>query len=389
MERELAYSIDIQSAYIQPALIEDSSGKKSPRGIQRFSWKHYALFAAMSLLVACDIKSDLKEPIVAAIPEVVEPTPVSLPLVALSINPYDYCPPITESSNVISKVLSGTPVPKEAVVRPVQTPQKNVDILKDEIDTFSVIAENIKSENPVSASKVKAMIMPIGYSPEEIKTNIPKLVRFLDWAYEDIAIEFPYLDISVPLSVDHVQQLASFTDKAKAEKLIRKINRMSPIDISVFVINTPQFLGTTYWGEEGKLSYALVSGQGASSKAATVHEIGHGLWLSDGYKDHSLAYQIPNEALFPNIESLPQYVKEAYLKQQPPIVATGGICSKYGENVPIFTFYNRDDDELNIMKAKTSSDKQIEITLKEGKKVFDPVQIAIMNQRAKELLAAR
>ena len=303
---------------------------------------------------------------------------------------HDYCKPPEESPNPVSQYLAGMVVQSKEVI----APPLRVETGRDEIDSLNVTRSNIiTGGRGEDLKKVQALIVPIKYPKDLIRPRMKTITTNLEKMFEGVDIEFPFFDTSVHLGVTAVDQVASVSEIGKVQSLAKKLRKVFVFDQIIFVANVDGHMGASHKYTDEKADHILVSGNGPNLKYRLGHEIGHLLGLNDAYTADYLANRIPNEELFPGVDSLSELTREISRHENAPIVPTGGVCSKYGSSVPIYTFYYRTNEEVNLMKSVpvvgSDMDKEIDEVLRQGKKVVDMVQYRTMQVGAWEVVAKR
>lgn len=306
--------------------------------------------------------------------------PLNDPFVAF--DKFEHCSLATEQSSNAAQLIQGMvdkSVPPTIVIR--DRTGVNVPTLRSE--AFSLATTNLKD------TTAQALLIPVGYKEEQVYEKFGKVRRYLDRVFENIDVEFPYLKTPQDIEITRVDYLALFADRDKAEDLLIAAQKVHPVDIAVFIVNTKGHIGAYHGDRLGRGRLAIASGESTYSLYTIAHEVGHALGLEDGNRNEHLGHVIPSEALFFDKESLPSKARASYERINPRIVRAGGVCTKDGITRPLYTFYDPRVMKYNIMKSGPLKDAEIEQKLLNREKLFDPIQEEMMLMEARELVFMR
>ena len=301
----------------------------------------------------------------------------------VSFDKFDHCQPVTEDSSNVAKAIQESI--NRSIVNP-ETPPPEGFTNRSPVIKIEDISKDLRNSHETHA---QALLIPVGYQEDEVDEQFRKFRVYLDRVFEDTDIQFPYLKKPQEIEIDPIDQLAMFKDRDSAEDLVRSIRKVHPVDIAVFVLNSPVHMGGYHGARFGRGDLAIASGNSIYTKYGLAHEIMHGLGLEDGNRAENLGHVIPSEALFFDEYSLPPRARESYERIRPPIVRAGGVCTVEGVQRPLYTFYNARVQRYNLMKSGPIEDDAIDQKLSRREKLFDPVQAEIMLQRGRELVFLR
>lgn len=282
------------------------------------------------------------------------PTPTETP------TPYDYCAlQLNQDEDPISSLRAGTPIPPETLT------EGNLEAIR----SINLTTEDIVSDKENSPSeKLQIVLVPVGYSsPEEIREIMEYFTINLPKIYQEVNMNFSYLNRSLPIGIQKQSRRASLINPQEAEITLEKVKTIYPADRLVIVVNSPEIAG------DGA-NPAIVTTKHSFALSAIAHEIGHlGGNLTDSYP----AYLPPesfanNTELFTSTETLPDRVKIALAQLNPPIFDTGNQCL----NWKVYSFYG--SPESNLM-GYLFTDNKIREMIDKGQPIFNPVQISAMN----------
>lgn len=321
---------------------------------------------------------------------VATPTAIALPPADLKGTIHDYCKPITENSAPVAQAIAGTPVPVQEVSLPTPAPiteeQKPPAITK--IEDINMTRSQILTAGRIpDPNSFQAVIALVGYEEKNLAPKIQETNKYLSQIFKDVDVEFSFLNHPMFLSLNRVDHYVDFGDEKESWALSAKINRVFNFHQLIYLINTGEYLGTSRSYSDRRFNFFIASGEGIWSKYLVGHEMGHALGLSDGYKADNMQRAIPSEELFTKVEELPEVARKAYSVEEPKIVFTGGVCTINDRPHPIYTFNHTSEEEVNLMKNSPKNNDEIEQVLREDGQVFDDVQINMMNQNVRKVIA--
>lgn len=203
-----------------------------------------------------------------------EPPAGPMPLIA-GRAPNDMCVPNVDLNNggsVDNQYFAGTPVPPKEVI------SGGVEALsKISLDASEVAGYRV-------SGTYRVLIVPVGYSDEEITARESKILEVLETVYQQLGlpVTFSYLKQSMPIPVDEYGSVMR-TDgdaMAKLKEMIPSLGKPAPhmliLDVNI--------------GGRGYAGDGFVVIQREAYLFTGIHELGHEFGLSDGYYDTFYSY---------------------------------------------------------------------------------------------------
>lgn len=253
--------------------------------------------------------------------------------------------------------------------------------------------QHISSPRTDKEESYNIVLVPVGYSEEEALPQMRRLFTVLNSAYRDVpGVSFSYLNKSVPVSIgrkssglDH----GFITNLDEISALVSFLGRYMSVHGIHLVINDPLLYGVYVALDVMPVSFS--SGERSASYFAAIHEIGHHLFLSDGYrrgygplgKEGYDSFGINSTELLTNTTTLRPDVMTAYEKFQPDLVEVGTF---YGE--PVYLFKDN-PGVANVMRENgaTLPNDTVRELLAGNTPLFSEFQLWIMNNYIKETLS--
>lgn len=254
--------------------------------------------------------------------------------------PYDYCK-LGDNPSEVDKYLAEKSVPR-------------VTVYKGDIERIKALP----LENLGQPDKYEILLVPVGYTQVK-EDQMKNIAGSLTKAYKDIGVQFLYLNISVPVGIERLEQVAFLSNEKEAEIILKKTG----VDMTAYVINTDEYMG-------GGGRFPKFAGNHNATAYLSTHEIAHGLSLNDGYERFYGEKRLNGSELFLSIDGLRPSIKKAYEKIKPPVISTGNVCEKR----PVFTFYSYGD----VMDS-FYWDSEFKKKMEDNWSPFNPLQIEIMN----------
>jgi hypothetical protein len=280
--------------------------------------------------------------------------------------------------------LNGEDVPAE-VIQPVL--RGDIAAIKQMEVKAEDIAVYHPDEQAVVANPYRLLMVPVGFSPEEIAGLFPGMEDTMTQVTDGFPLEFAHLRYSVPIGIQHIGVTTKFTDPKEIAAARRKIRKEYPADRVMVVVNSTEYLGTNLyvpWESPGDPvmgeQYAIMSTTITNKKDKSylsIHEgIGHGAGnLSDGYiRQYNLEALIGGTELFvaPNADT---YAAAGVAR--PVIEQTKYNCKGY----PVFEYTPGSE---NIMRSPAWTDEQLASRIKNKQVIFDPYQQELMRRHIKK-----
>lgn len=294
---------------------------------------------------------------------------------------YDYCKaPATPAPDVqfkqgtaipMTPVALGadwydTPTPEVSVGTPIPPPPTAIPTPNIKRVDLTVTGEGNKHPK-----NFHVVLVPSGYKPEEIATQMTILQKSLEVKFKGVNIDFGYVNEPVDIDFGFNGVIAVVANASDPKDILNQIKKNYPVDSIAFAVKTTQVFGTSFGG----WNYLIFTANNPLGLFTVEHETAHQLGLGDGYLDYYRPGKLPNSELFfadEMPESLALALQTSGLK---PPVHLMGTCG--GRNV--YQFY---ESVNNVMSDYDFGQKTPHSW---GPSAFTPIQILIMNENIQAL----
>lgn len=293
---------------------------------------------------------------------------------------HEYCE-LGKNSNDQQKSALGTPVPNQAVIitpanlQPTQSDQtsqvENLPAVQTptmavQNPTFAIPNLEITKLGNFKRTNFHLVFVGIGFDDEENKDQLISLLTKTAIHFTNVHVDFAY--VNSPIKYMELTHIGTDVDAKNVQNVFDTydaIKKVYPIDGLVFIVKTPDDIGTATVNHG--YMYILFSSEENNADLYLSHEIGHLLGNSDGYSSVFKESYFPSTELF-YLDKMPVSLVKALneIGKMPPMYYMGACKGR-----SLYQFY---DPRFNIY-----SDYNPDGNSPWGNSLFTPLQIQIMN----------
>ncbi|MBU0618769.1 hypothetical protein KKD62_00880 [Patescibacteria group bacterium] len=210
----------------------------------------------------------------------------------------------------------------------------------------------------------------------ELDAKMRFYTEMMNTIFKEVDINFYYLNLSVPIGVQHQGGLAEFSNLEETQLLFDKLNTLRQFNGMTVMVDSDEYFG------RGRIAglFSIAAVNEVYGLYLLIHETFHRWEITDRYLTF---YDFPASELFVLDDEynpiLFPWIQPIYEKLQPPIVFTGNYCG--GQKV--YTFYGYDSfTAFNIM-GYVYEDKAILRKLYRGEPILNGMQIESIREAIK------
>ena len=298
-----------------------------------------------------------------------------LPPAVIKEEAFDYGR-ITDKSYLVDRLRAGQHI----------KPKRFFDGDIKSIDDLVIPNSAIIRVNQPDSARYQAVLVGVGYPDEQtLHGDLSNAVKQLSRVYATFDINFSYLSIPMPITVDRIERQSKLPNKEEVELLLSKLGKIAIVDRLMLILNTDENIGAARnLGKDAaeNVFYPIAPGHYKHALLQQAHELAHTFGLGDGYERYYRNGEFGTSELFRNPYELKRHVLRALSRVHPIVVgSTGNVC----KGAPVYAFFL---GEFNIM-ANKYTDEEILQRAAQDLPIFNPLQTQIINDTISHAIASR